>query len=67
MTQISPTAWNSTGPSARDERALRIGHRRAAVTDGMLGEIAPVYRDHFDEGPWQAIQDRFSVSESTPV
>ena len=31
----------------------------------MLGEVARVYRDHFDEGPWQAIKDRFSVSEST--
>ena len=31
----------------------------------MLGEIARVYRDHLDEGPWQAIQDRFGVSEST--
>jgi hypothetical protein len=39
--------------------------RRRKVTDDMLGEIARVYRDHFDEGPWRAIQDRFSISEST--
>ena len=40
--------------------------RRRKITDDMLGEIARVYRDHLDdEGPWQAIQDRFDVSEST--
>jgi hypothetical protein len=39
--------------------------RRRKVTEDMLGEIARVYRDHLDEGPWRAIQDRFSVSEST--
>jgi hypothetical protein len=31
----------------------------------MLAEIARVYRDNLDAGPWQAIQDRFGVSEST--
>ncbi len=39
--------------------------RRLKVTDDMLGEIARVYRDHVHEGPWKAIQDRYSVSEST--
>ena len=39
--------------------------RRRKITDDMLREIAGVYRDHLDEGPWQAIRDRFGVSEST--
>jgi hypothetical protein len=39
--------------------------RRLKITDDMLAEIARVYRDHLDEGPWQAIQDRYGVSEST--
>jgi hypothetical protein len=39
--------------------------RQRKITDDMLAEIAQVYRDHLDEGPWQAIQDRFRVSEST--
>jgi hypothetical protein len=38
---------------------------RRKVTDELLSEVARLYRDHLNEGPWQAIQDRFSVSEST--
>lgn len=39
--------------------------RQPKITDDMLAEIARVYRDHLDEGPWEAIRDRFDVSEST--
>jgi hypothetical protein len=49
-------------PKARPRLAALDG---AKITDDMLGEIARVYRDHVHEGPWKAIQDRYSVSEST--
>jgi len=39
--------------------------RQRKITDEMLAEIAQVYRDHLDEGPWHAIRDRYGVSEST--
>ena len=30
-----------------------------------LKEVAALYRDNVDDGPWQAIMDRFDISEST--
>jgi hypothetical protein len=38
---------------------------RAKVTDKRLREVAELYRDNVDDGPWQVIMDRFGVSEST--
>jgi DNA-binding transcriptional regulator LsrR (DeoR family) len=31
----------------------------------MLEEVAALYREYFDDGPWQVIADRFGVSEVT--
>ncbi|WP_375486903.1 hypothetical protein [uncultured Mycobacterium sp.] len=38
---------------------------RRKITDKKLKEVAALYRDNVDDGPWQAIMDRFGVSEST--
>ena len=63
--QLPPDEADRPAQDAADRAPQARRPRRRKVTDDMLGEIARVYRDHFDEGPWQAIQDRFSVSEST--
>ena len=63
--QRPPDEAHGPAQDAADRAPQGRRPRKRKVTEDMLGEIARVYRDHFDEGPWQAIQDRFSVSEST--
>jgi hypothetical protein len=63
--QLPPDEADGPAHGAADRGPQSRRPRRRKVTDDMLGEVARVYRDHFDEGPWQAIKDRFSVSEST--
>ena len=63
--QRPPNEAHGPAQDAADRAPQGRRPRKRKVTEDMLGEIARVYRDHFDEGPWQAIQDRFSVSEST--
>jgi hypothetical protein len=48
-------------------RAYRVGRNRTRrkVTDELLQEVAALYRDTVDSGPWRAIAERFSVSETT--
>ena len=38
---------------------------RTKITDKLLREVAQLYRDNVEEGPWQAITERYGVSEST--
>ncbi|MBF6123887.1 hypothetical protein [Nocardia brasiliensis] len=46
------------------EQARKQGSRRK-ITDALLTETAALYREYFDEKPWQAIAERFDVSERT--
>jgi hypothetical protein len=38
---------------------------RTKVTDKLLKEVAELYRDNINDGPWRVIAERFGVSEST--
>jgi hypothetical protein len=38
---------------------------RTKMTEKLLREVADLYRDNVDEGPWRVIAERFGVSEST--
>jgi transposase len=48
-------------------RAYRDGQKRARrkVNDELLTEVAALYRDTINDGPWRAIAERFGVSETT--
>jgi hypothetical protein len=60
------TKHGSVDPAAA-RKAYNAAQKRtrAKVTDKRLREVAELYRDNVDDGPWQAIMDRFGVSEST--
>ena len=38
---------------------------RRKVDDRLLGEVAALYREYFDDRPWRVIAERFNVSETT--
>lgn len=58
-------------PGALDQRQARRAYQsgqkksRRKVTDEVLAEVAALYRDNIDQGPWRAIGERFSVSDTT--
>jgi hypothetical protein len=48
-------------------RAYRDGRTRTRrkITDELLTEVAALYRDNIDNGPWRVIAERYEVSETT--
>jgi hypothetical protein len=60
----SVAAVEARKAAARSFNEARRKSRRK-VTPELLAEVAQLYRDYLDDGPWQAIQDRYGVSAST--
>ncbi len=58
-------------PGPIDDAVARRAYRskrtdtRRKITDELLREVAALYRDNVDSGPWSAIAERFKVSRAT--
>ena len=60
----TPAAAEARMAFARSYNEARRQSRRK-VTPEFLADVANLYREYLDDGPWQAIQDRYGVSAST--
>jgi hypothetical protein len=58
-------------PGPVDDATARRAYRskradtRRKITDELLREVAALYRDNLDSGPWRAITERYKVSRAT--
>jgi hypothetical protein len=70
ITEVMRKSADSAPPlleTSAARRAYRDGRTRTRrkITDELLTEVAALYRDSIDDGPWRVIAERFGVSETT--
>lgn len=67
VARVSGVHFPGPVDDAAARRAYRSGRARSRrkVTDELLREVAALYRDNIDSGPWRAITERFKVSRAT--